>query len=256
MFLANTNPAADMAVIENAAENIRKIEPKRLVLISTAAVLDNPIGADEDVVINAGNLKPYGYNRLRLEQICREVVADCHVIRLPALFGKGLKKNFIYDLLHFLPAMLNKPKYDELSAKESIIGVSYILADNGFYKLAADKNKREELKTAFRQVGFSALNFTDSRSVYQFYNLGFLWQHIGIALKHNLPLIHLAVEPLSAGEVYRAVKGGEFVNEITDTPFNYDLRTKHAGLFSGKGGYIFEKEQVLSEIKAFIGGGQ
>jgi hypothetical protein len=66
MFLANANPDADMAVISNAVNNIRKIAPKRLVLISTVAVLDNPVGADDDAVIDVGTLKPYGYNRLRL----------------------------------------------------------------------------------------------------------------------------------------------------------------------------------------------
>ncbi|GHV23275.1 hypothetical protein FACS189494_11140 [Spirochaetia bacterium] len=252
MFLANTNPAADMAVIENAAENIQKIAPKQLVLISTVAVLDNPIGADEDVVINAGNLKPYGYNRFRLEQMCCGIVENCHIVRLPALFGKGLKKNFIYDLINFLPVMLKQAKYEELAEREPIIIESYKSADNGFYKLSVANSEREKLKSAFRRAGFSALNFTDSRSVYQFYNLEYLWEHIEVVLKHNLPLLHIAVEPLSVSEVYRVVKGDEFVNEISDTPFNYDLRTKYSRVFGGKGGYIFKKEQVLSEIKAFV----
>ena len=38
MFLANQDPNADYQMIWNAIENIRKIAPKRLVLISTIAV--------------------------------------------------------------------------------------------------------------------------------------------------------------------------------------------------------------------------
>ena len=42
-FLANNDPDGDMAVINNAIENIKKINPKRIVLISTIDVYKNPI---------------------------------------------------------------------------------------------------------------------------------------------------------------------------------------------------------------------
>ena len=39
MFLANADPEADLAVMRAARENIRQIAPKRLILISSIAVL-------------------------------------------------------------------------------------------------------------------------------------------------------------------------------------------------------------------------
>ena len=42
MFLANKFPEKDFEVIENAIENIKKINPKRVVLISTIAVYNQP----------------------------------------------------------------------------------------------------------------------------------------------------------------------------------------------------------------------
>ena len=42
---------------------------------------------------------PYGRHRLMLEDTVRERF-DTTVVRLPGLFGPGLKKNIIYDLLH------------------------------------------------------------------------------------------------------------------------------------------------------------
>ncbi|MEE0075325.1 MAG: NAD(P)-dependent oxidoreductase, partial [Gemmiger formicilis] len=48
MFLANADPEADLAVMCAARENIRQIAPKRLVLISSIAVLADSRGVYED----------------------------------------------------------------------------------------------------------------------------------------------------------------------------------------------------------------
>jgi len=75
-FLANSDPEADMANIYAAEENIRKINPKRLVLISTVDVLKNPCGCDESTEIETDGLHPYGLNRYRLESWVRENYPD------------------------------------------------------------------------------------------------------------------------------------------------------------------------------------
>lgn len=252
MFLANQDPLADRAITETAAFNIRKINPKRLVLISTIAVLDHPSKADEETLINPDSLTAYGLNRLDLEISVREMIPNCHIIRLPALFGDGIKKNFIYDILSFFPAMLNQAKYDELSTKESIISKCYELKDNGFYQLTVANDHKKALKAAFERCGFSSLYFTDSRSVFQYYHLSYLWEHIGIAIEHRLPLLHAATEPVSASEIYDYLYGKPFTNELTKPPFYYDFRTKCADLFGGRNGYIFDREKVLAELKDFI----
>jgi len=252
MFMANCNPEADKAITENAAENIRKIGPKRLVLISTIAVLSNPINTDEDTPVNTIALTAYGLNRFNLEKLVQESIADCNIVRLPALFGNGIKKNFIYDMIHYFPAKLSKSKFVELSSREPFIAKCYINRGNGFYELSAGNDKMPDLKTAFKRLGFSALNFTDSRSVFQFYNLAHLWRHIEIMIENDLPLLHMATEPLSAGEVYEYVFGENFQNELDKQPLYYDFRTKYAGLFGGANRYIFGKEKILDEIKMFV----
>lgn len=254
MYLANNDPGADLALIENAVENIRRIAPKRLVLISTIAVLNNPVGIDEDYVVNTEHLTAYGLHRYMLEQSAQKIVPDCHILRLPALFGKNIKKNYIYDLIHFFPAMLNKEKYDHFSTVEPIVADCYKLQDNGLYKLIIPKEWEHALRLAFERLSFSALNFTDSRSVFQFYNLAYLWEHIEMTIANNLSLLHLATEPLSASEVYQEICGKKFDNEIVEKPFYYDIRTKYANYFGGINGYIFGREKVLSDLMAFIKG--
>jgi len=252
-FLANKEPEKDMEGIKGAIENIKKIAPKKLVLISTIDVYKQPYDVDENTEMNTVDLQPYGLNRYYLEEWVRENVEDYHIIRLTGLFGKNLKKNFIYDLINYIPSMLNEVKYSEFSKKENLISKHYIKQDNGFYKCFCDnKEERVLLKECFKRIGFSALNFTDSRTVFQLYNLAYLWSHIEIALKKNIRLLNLTVEPVSVNEIYQSIYNEEFVNEILNIALKYDAGTIHSKEFSGLGKYIFSKEKVLGDIKTFI----
>ena len=117
-----------------------------------------------------------------------------------------------------------------------------------------EKQPAEErrLKEQFRSLGFSALNFTDSRGKYQFYSLDRLWEDLQTARNHGLRLWHAATEPVSAAEIYRHLTGQNFRNELPGIPADYDFRTRHAELFGGQNGYISSAEQVLERIRAFV----
>ncbi len=251
-YLANNAPEKDMELILQAEENIAKINPKKLVLISTIDVFREPIGVDERTIISTDNLAPYGLDRFRLEQWVRENYPDALIIRLPGLFGKNIKKNFIYDYINIIPFMLNEAKYEELVSKDSEIKEFYFKQENGFYKVNVADSERNNLKEKFKKLGFSALNFTDSRSRFQFYNLSRLWNDIQIALNSGITLWHPATEPVSAAEIYRYLSGEDFENELSGMPANYDYKTIYDKAFGGKFGYICNKQTVLEEIKEFV----
>lgn len=248
-FLANNDPDKDMATINEAFEQIKKINPKKLVLISTVDVYKTPVDVDENTEIDTENLAAYGLNRYRLEQMVRAEYPDALIIRLPGLFGINLKKNFIYDYIHVIPSMLKAAKFEELSESSDLIRDSYELLDNGFYKCIAPT---DELKEEFRRAGFSALNFTDSRGVFQFYNLANLMGDIETALENDIRLLNIATQPVSVSEVYSALQEGEFVNEILDRPPYYNYRSVHAKTFGGRDGYFCDKGQVLKDIVEFV----
>lgn len=251
-YLANNMPEKDMELITQAEHNIAKINPRKLVLISTIDVFKTPRKVDENSMIDTAGLEAYGYNRYQLELWVRKNYSDALIIRLPGLFGKNLKKNFIYDYINVIPSMLKESKFSELSGQDPALKNYYKLQDNGFYKVnEADKNK-DDLKERFHRLRFTALSFTDSRSTYQFYNLNNLWNDIQIALEAGIPLWHPATEPLSAAELYEYLTGKKFINELDRAPLNYDYRTIYDQLFYGKDGYICEKSQVLQDIKEFI----
>lgn len=252
-YLANSAPEKDMENIRQAQENIAKINPKKLVLISTIDVFRLPREVDENTPVDTEGLHAYGYHRYLLETWVREHYQDALIIRLPGLYGKNIKKNFIYDYMNVIPSMLKESKFEELAQREAGLRAFYTLQDNGFYKADVSDGDRENVKDMFGRLGFSAVYFTDSRSVYQFYNLANLWRDMQTALAAGLTLWHPAVEPVSAAELYRYLTGETFVNELSGSPAYYDYKTVHAALFQGKNGYLSDKEEVLKDIRAFVG---
>ena len=250
-FFANKNPENDLEKINEAISNIKLINPKKLVLISTIDVLKDPDNVDESVIPDSDGLEDYGKNRLYFENRCREIVNDCHIIRLPGLFGINLKKNFIYDILHRIPIVLNKTLFEELTDKNNNISLFYELNENGFYIRKSDSDQRE-LFDIMKQVGFSSLNFTDSRSKYQFYNLDYLAGHILKIIENDIPLMHMAVEPVSADEIYKALTGEEFENVFARKPAGYNFKTMYSELFGGENGYLFSKQCVTDDIVEYV----
>lgn len=252
MFLANESMEADLAVMKQARENLRKILPEKIILISTVAVYSDCMEKDESFESDDGLLSIYGKNRLQLEKWVMEDHPDVHIVRLPALYGKGIKKNFLYDLHHIVPKMLTAKKYNEVHQEFHLLEKAYSLMDNGYYVLRDDCNKKR-LKEFFSTFRFNALSFTDSRSNYQFYNLSELWRDIKIVIEIGQPVVNLVTPPISARNVYVAVTGkDDWINIQEKPPFSYDLRTKYDKVFNGSNGYICSPDEEIESICSFM----
>jgi nucleoside-diphosphate-sugar epimerase len=96
---ANQEPEKDARNIHRLIDCLSEVKAGRFVLISTVDVYKNPVNVDEDTVPSAEGLHPYGAHRLELENFVRGKFTS-NVLRLPGLFGRGLKKNVIYDFIH------------------------------------------------------------------------------------------------------------------------------------------------------------
>lgn len=99
-WLANREPEQDRQRMATLLAALRRIRAERFVLISTIDVYRNPDGVDEQTPVCIDGLHAYGTHRWHLENFVREQFANHFIVRLPGLFGRGLKKNVIYDLLH------------------------------------------------------------------------------------------------------------------------------------------------------------
>jgi nucleoside-diphosphate-sugar epimerase len=99
-WVANSRPWDDRANFDRLLGCLRRAEAEQVVVISTVDVYPEPVGVDEDSPINPLAQQPYGKHRHMLEQALRAHFPRVLVLRLGGLFGSGLKKNAVYDLLH------------------------------------------------------------------------------------------------------------------------------------------------------------
>jgi dTDP-4-dehydrorhamnose reductase len=100
-WIANREPEADRAGIAALTDVLSQADIGRFVLISTIDVYPDPSMAVDEAFDPAGHPNhAYGTNRLALEKWVSARYLDHLIVRLPALFGPGLKKNAVFDLLH------------------------------------------------------------------------------------------------------------------------------------------------------------
>jgi len=97
---ANQNPEEDLHHINALIDGIREIKTGTFIQISTVDVYKTPQMVYEDTPLDCDELHAYGRNRIYLESFIKKNFKSRLIIRLPALFGDGLKKNFIFDLLN------------------------------------------------------------------------------------------------------------------------------------------------------------
>lgn len=253
-YLANQNPETDYQHIEQAFENIRRLRAKKLVLISTIDVYDSPGEGNENTEINMENLNPYGYHRFLLEKRVVENIDQAVVIRLPALYGKNIKKNFIFDMMKIIPSLIKVGKFEELR-KVDILPLEqyYTIQPNGFYRLnSLSEAEERKLKQFFYTNSFNALSFTDSRNEYQFYPLTKLWEHITISLEISQNLFCFTSEPLRASVLFKKIFREEFRNEILTQPIKYNIKSIYSHYFGGRNGYFFDETAILNDISQFV----
>ena len=260
MFEANSAPARDAAQIDGLIARLSGVRAERFVLISSIAVLADFAGGDDETTQAFQQELAYGRHRRKLEAFVESGFPGSLIIRLPALFGHGLRKNFLFDLLNPVPSLLPEARHAELVAAlpASLAGWAKGLYSpdpvTGMLKLDraalnADR-RRAALEDAVTALGASATQFHHRDTTYQYYPVDRLWQDIGIALDAGLSHLHLVAEPLAAAQIHAALTG----RAMPDTPARLhceDMRTRHAALWGGEGPYQFSAAATLDRLAAF-----
>lgn len=260
MFDANRNPDLDRARVAALQDQLGKLSARTFVLISSIAVLEEfDAGDTEDTEAFQTELA-YGRHRRDLEVFCRDTFSNCLIVRLPALLGQGLKKNFLFDLRNPAPTMLMQNAYDEIRMRipesEGILTDAYAW-DAGRELHVIDRKtlarhpSKERFERDILEAGLSATRFTNPHSTFQFYNLDGLWDDIGRGLAAGIGTLHLCPEPVKAADVYRMTLGTEMA-ENGARLHQEDMRTVHAGLFGRDGHYTADRDAVLADISAFL----
>lgn len=101
-WLVNQDPTKDFNNLIDIISILSKKEYKNIILYSTIDVYQNaPIHSDESYIPKTDTLN-YGNNRYIFEQLVNKTLKykNLLILRLPALFGKHIKKNILFDLLN------------------------------------------------------------------------------------------------------------------------------------------------------------
>lgn len=261
MLTANRTPERDLAQIEGLIARLEGVRAERFVLISTIAVLADFAGGDDEGTTAYQETLAYGRHRRMLEAFVESHFADSLIVRLPALFGRGLVKNFVFDLLNPVPSMLSAEKHAALAAQlgpalgDWAAALYTPDAATGLLKLdraALDRDpRRAALEDAVTALAASATQFHHRETTYQYYPIDRLWQDIGIALGAGLTHLHLAPEPIAAATIHARLTG----RPMPETPARMhreDMHTRHADLWGAQGPYQFDATTTLEELAAFF----
>jgi dTDP-4-dehydrorhamnose reductase len=95
------------------------------------------------------------------------------------------------------------------------------------------------------------LHAIESRGVFQFYPMANLWYDIQIALRAKLRLVHLTAEPLSVADISLHGFGKPFAQQLQGTPARYDMQTRFASLFGGKGLHQYSIRETMQAIRVY-----
>lgn len=99
-WIANQNPVEDWTNLQLLMSCLEAVHTTKIILVSTVDVYKTPLQVNEETVIHPDTMEPYGKHRLLLERFIQEKFINHTIVRLPGLFGKGIKKNFIFDMIH------------------------------------------------------------------------------------------------------------------------------------------------------------
>lgn len=257
MFEANRFPERDAAQIDALIGLLEQVSATRLVLLSTVAVLAGFTAEDEEHAAYETAVA-YGVNRRRLEAFVAERFPGSLIVRLPALFGEGLRKNFLFDLMNPVPSMTPPAGLDALKAAvgpaeapalDAIYAWDEALGMHVVDRAALDASgRRPALEEAISAAGLSALRFTNPESRFQFYDMRRLWTDIELALANDLDVVHLAPPPIAAGDVHRALTGAAMPANAARVHAE-DMRTGHAALWGLSGPYIATSDTVIEGLR-------
>lgn len=265
MWLANQNPDADRANIFGLFDKLRHIQAAHVVLISTIAVYHDPSQTvTEDSEAFETEL-PYGRHRREFEALISDHFPNHLVLRLPALFGYGLKKNFLFDLMNPVPSFLKPETYDNLykstpRADQKVIECAFNwnetanMWQSNRAKIAGTSTG-DRLGKICDDAGVTALAFTHADSTFQFYDLSRLWHDIQKARENDLSILNLATQPLRADDIAEALTGKAF--QYRDAPkITQDIRSRFSNLWGRDDGYLLGQDEIAVGIRKFTGLGQ
>lgn len=211
---ANNNPIADAENIGRLIENLSHVTAKVATLISTVDTTSDNEGMWPFPV------SAYGKHRLWLEnELFGRFLDDrVRIVRLPALFGPGLKKNVLFDLMR---------------PTEPI-------------------ERTHEDPLVFKSVGQSWRDIINPDSRYQWYPVRRLAADLAVIEAADVTTVNLVTEPIATRDIQSRFFSHLPIGERAGPLVSQDVHTKHAALWGKTGPYVLTRDEVFDEMAKFL----
>lgn len=158
-WVAIKDPLKFKKANDDLLTKILGLEIKKLILFSSIDVYEQQsMGVETDLPEND---HPYGVIKYETEKILRHHFPHVNIIRLPGLFGRNLKKNFIYDLIErrreFIGSYNEEStfQYYDLSDLHDFV----IKNDCELVNLATEPVSVRDIYTCYREVSHESFSF-------------------------------------------------------------------------------------------------
>lgn len=259
MVAANQNPNKDLKNIKKLIKYLCLVKTKKFILISTIQVFSklNYKNNDEDSK-NLNNKFAYGKNRRVLEKFCEKKFKNVLIIRLPSLFGRYIKKNFIFDIINSLPTFLSSKKFKFISNKlhsnirDFFISIYKKNNDNYYINRNLLKNnlKKNNLIKFFKKYNYVASSLTNPGSKFQYYNLENLIKDIKLGNDLGIKYLNISTEPIYARDIYKSLTKKKMKPNNAKI-YNANIISKYGKLWGGNNKYLYKKKKILNDLKKF-----
>lgn len=210
--LAQRAPYEDYERVLEAQRTIKKINPAKLVLISTTDVYKNPVGVDEENSVFAlgsdkadkEGIMPYNLNRCYFEAWARKNYPNLLIMRLARPYGLNQKTDFLKDFT------------DENVMKQ--------IDSKSKYQLYPLSRIWEDIQTALVEK-LQVVNMTSE------------------------PISAAEIYHSLTGTDWKSASEKDVSKKILTTE---DVMSIHANKFGGSGNYICSKREILGSLKQFV----
>ena len=91
----------------------------------------------------------------------------------------------------------------------------------------------------------------DSRGIFQFYPISYLWNDIKKCLSRKLTLVNLSTEPLLISYISEYCFNIKLKNNFGGMAPRYDMRSNFSEIMNGKKDYHYSKEIIIAEISKY-----
>lgn len=164
----NQEPLLDYNNLYSIFKHLSTKSYSKIYLFSTIDVYsDSPLHVDENYLPQFSNLG-YGCNRYTFELLIKELKStQTQIIRLSGLFGEGLKKNLIFDLInnHRVEYINPNSKLQWYDLKDLYTDINSLPNTSGIYNLFPEPVLTKDIISLFNITS----SMSDPGVVYDYY---------------------------------------------------------------------------------------